>query len=195
MTLRARRQGTERPRVVRWKSLEEKARWLDGEASLDATLRFVREFALAHFGRLPGPEAQAHAIQHYVRDGIKYVRDFRATMLQPGEEFADTEDILQRGYDDCDGKSRAFVALCRTLGIQARIRPLFKEHPHRFVHVQAEVRWPGSRRFPTADDQGWLLAECILQDVEIGGDPMKGPRGTDGRHLIANDHSFDHAPL
>lgn len=192
--LRPRLEPGTRLRVVRWKTLEEKAKWLDGAASLDATERFVRDFAQRRFLMWPTAEGRARAIQHYVRDELAYVHDFRGTIMQPGEEFADSEDIIKRGYDDCDGKSRAFVALCRVLGIDARIRPIFKEHPHRFVHVQAEVRWPGSSSDPRSGPGGWLLAECILQNVEIGDDPMRQPK-VDGRHPIANDHSYDWAPL
>jgi hypothetical protein len=54
-----------------------------------------------------------------------------------------------------------------------------------FVHVQAEVRWPGSVRDPRADNDGWILAELILRGVELGQDPMAAPRGPDGKFVCA----------
>lgn len=179
-------------RVLRFKSLEEKARWLDAAASIDSTLRYVRELTRTMFNRWLGePEAFATMLQQYVRDHVAYVHDYRESVGEPGEEFADAETILKRGYDDCDGKSRAFVAMVRASGVpglEARIRPVFKEHPHRFVHVQTELRYPGSDRYPEAEPGGWLLAEMILQGVGIGEDPMKA-RKPDGTYQLANDRS------
>src|SRR4029077_1036880 len=110
---------------------------------------------------------------------------------QRGEEFADSETILERGYGDCDDKARLFVALVRAaealvpLSTQARIRPVFRPHPFEFVHVQAESRWWGSSHNPAALPGGWLLTELILAYCEIGQNPDELPRGPNGQRLIA----------
>jgi hypothetical protein len=141
---------------------------------------------------MPGGEARTRAIQRWVRDHIRYVYDWRVSEGTRGEEFADAETCLARGYGDCDDKSRLFVALVRAaervhaLGVQARIRPVFRTHPAwEFVHVQAEVRWWGSGAHPAAMPGGWLLAELILADCEIGQNPDDMPRGPHGQRRIA----------
>lgn len=169
-----------RPRKIQFATLEEKARWLDANASLDADLSYVRQVA-GRFARAFNPndhEALARSLHRFVRDGIRYVPD-------PGEEeFADSETILKRGYDDCDGKSRLFVALCRAVGLEARIVPVFKPHPDRFVHVQAEVRWKGSQAVRGAEPGGWLLAELILKNCALGQAPDSLPRAADGTRVL-----------
>lgn len=145
----------------------------------------------AQFCRIKDPEARTRAIQRWVRDNIRYVYDFRVSQGMRGEEFADTQTCIDRGYGDCDDKSRVFVALVRAaervtpLGPQARIRPVFRPHPLEFVHVQAEVRWWGSDTNPRAMPGGWLLAELILAGCEIGQNPDELPRGPNGQRLIA----------
>jgi transglutaminase superfamily protein len=178
-------------RVIGWATLEEKANWLDGAASLDALRGGTLRVASRFFG-LPTAEARTRAIQRWVRDNIRYTYDFRASQGTRGEEFADTETTIERGYGDCDDKARAFVALVRAaerkrpLGAQARIRPVFKMHPLKeFVHVQAETRWWGSSMNGNAMPGGWLLAELILAHCEIGQNPDELPRGPNGQRLIA----------
>lgn len=177
-------------RVVSWSSLDEKAAWLDGAASLDALRRGTQNVA-RRFCAYPNGEARTKALHRWVRDGIRYVQDFRVTEGTRGEEFADAESAIARGYEDCDGKARLFVALVRAAeilrraGAEARIRPVFKKHPVEFIHVQAEVRWPGSLHHPGAMAGGWLLAELILADCEIGVDPDAMPRGPNGQRRIA----------
>lgn len=177
-------------RKIRFATLGEKARWLDANASLDAAMVMVRDvaqrFAAAHQG---DAEALARGIHRWVRDHIRYVADTaKVARWRPapdGEEFADSETILARGFDDCDGKSRLFVALCRAAGIECRIRPVFRRHPLDFVHVQAECRWPGSASLTEAEPGGWLLAELILKDCALGQDPDAMPRGPDGKRVLA----------
>jgi transglutaminase-like putative cysteine protease len=155
----------------------EKAAYLDANASLDARHPAVRTFA-ARIGRAHDPndqEGMVRDIFRFVRDAIRYVHDPRY------EEFSDTSVILDRGYGDCDDKARAFVALCRALGIEARIRPVFN-HVGDFVHVQAEVRWRGSAKQPIAQPGGWVLAEVTIEGCELGQDPRTAPRDRDG-HL------------
>jgi transglutaminase-like putative cysteine protease len=168
-------------RRVAFSTLEEKAQWLDSAASLDANLTAVRHLA-GRFARAAGANQWgqlARDLHRFVRDSIRYVHD-------PGsEEFADSAVILARGYEDCDGKARLFVALCRSCGIDARIRPVFKKHPIDFVHVQCEVRWPGSALESSSTADGWMLAEIILHGCEIGQDPDTCPRGPGGKRLLA----------
>ena len=177
-------------RVLEFKSLEQKARWLDAAASLDSLRRGVQDVA-RRFLEIPDAEARTRAIHRWVRDHIHYEQDYRVSQGMAGEEFADTETVLERGYDDCDGKSRAFVALVRAaemlrpLGVQARIRDVFMRHPFSFVHVQVEVKWPRSELAERAGPGGWLLAEMILKNAEIGDDPDQVPRGPHGERLLA----------
>jgi len=158
-------------RLVTWANAVVKSRWLDGAASVDAMSRPVRRLAAGFLDRFPHPADRARAIQRAVRDRIRYTED-RPTMAGAmGEEFASSDEILQRLTDDCDGKSRLFVALCRASGIESRIRPVFSG-PH-FVHVQGEARWPGSELEEKSQPGGWLLAEEIVRGVELGDDPTK----------------------
>src|SRR6185369_2751129 len=107
-------------RVLTFKTLDEKARWLDAEASLDS-LREGVQVAAGRVTREISPEMRARKLQRWVRDNIKYVADFRVSTGQEGEELADSETILRRGYDDCDGKSRLFVALVRAAEMLAPV--------------------------------------------------------------------------
>lgn len=147
-------------------------------ASLDARLPLVRDIA----GRCArGRDANrydllAADLARLVRDGMRYVRD-------PGaEEFADAETALRRGFGDCDDKARTYVALCRACGVTARIRPVFLGPA--FVHVQAEVQYPGSEHHPQAQAGGWLVVELILRDVNVGDDPDEARRFKDGRRIL-----------
>jgi len=177
-------------RVLTFKTLDEKARWLDAEASLDS-LREGVQVAAGRVTREISPEMRARKLQRWVRDNIKYVADFRVSTGQEGEELADSETILRRGYDDCDGKSRLFVALVRAaemlapVGLASRIRPVFKKHPLAFVHVQCEAIWHGSKALPYAEPpDGWVLVELILRGCEMGQNPDDMPRGPHGERII-----------
>lgn len=156
-----------------------KAQWIDAQASLDARKPAVRELATryAHAKGPNNPEGLARDLHAFCRDAIRYVRD------PSFEELADSTTILQRGFDDCDGKARLFVALCRAVSLDARIRPVFKGRD--FVHCQAEVRWPGSEKLPTQQGDGWILAELILAGCELGQDPETLPRGANGERVLS----------
>lgn len=60
---------------------------------------------------------------------------------------------------------------------------LFDRHGN-FVHVQAEVRYPGSEHEPNAQPGGWLLAELILRGCALGQDPDTCPTFADGRRVL-----------
>lgn len=163
---------------LHFKTAQEKADYLDAQASLDARLPAVRAFA-GRIARTHDPNRQdliARDLHTWVRDNVRYVPD-------PGdEEFADTETILSRAFDDCDGKARAFVALCRAVGVDARIRPVF--HDTDFTHVQAECRWPGCENDPLCQKNGWMYAELIVKDLPLGADVNSVPRLPDGRRQL-----------
>jgi transglutaminase-like putative cysteine protease len=179
-------------RVVEFPNVAAKAPWLDSMASVDALRGGVQDVA-RRFLRAEHPETRARQIQRWVRDHIHYEHDYRVTQGMRGEEFADSETVLARGYDDCDGKSRLFVALVRAaellkpIGLSARIRPVFRKHPFDFVHVQAEVLFPRSGAiFPkTASPDGWVITELILKGCELGQNPDDCPRGPYGERLLA----------
>lgn len=145
-------------RSVRFADAAEKAAWLDAAARLDARLPVTREIArriVRPFG--PAATARTYAIHRYVRDAIRYVSD-------PGcEEFSDSDLVLRRGFGDCDDKARAFVALCTSVGLAARIVPVHRGPA--FVHVAAEVKLHGA----------WVYAELIIKGAELGDRPAGGP--------------------
>lgn len=177
-------------RVIHFGTLQEKARWLDSAASLDSLRKGLLQ-AAERFTGMQDPEDRARHIQRFVRDHFRYVQDFRVSQGMRGEEFADSESILKRGYDDCDGKSRLYVALVRAaemakpVGLEVAIRPVFQKHPLEFVHVQAVTRWPGSKGLAYADRAGWVLTELILKGCEMGQDPDDCPRGPHGDRVYA----------
>jgi transglutaminase-like putative cysteine protease len=166
-------------RPMDFKSLEDKARWLDAAARLDAHHPEIRELAIRYqkaYGA-NNPRAVATAIHAFCRDAIAYCYG------PSGQEFADSWTILNRpggACDNCAGKSRVFVALCTAIEIQARILPNFKS-PDEFNHVQAQVRWPGSDKEPLAEAGGWLRAELIVRGVPLGQGPQAGQRDASGK--------------
>lgn len=178
-------------RVLEFSTLREKAAWLDADASLSALRGGIQDF-VTRFLHTKDPETRARQIQRWVRDHIHYEHDYRVTAHMRGEEFADPETVLARGYDDCDGKAQLFVSLVRAaeilkpIGLAARIRPVFKKHPLDFVHVQAEVLFHGSKvQFPNAEPDGWVITELILKGCELGQNPDDCPRGPHGERLLA----------
>jgi len=103
-------------------------------------------------------------IFRWVRDGIRYQRD-------PGlrEDFAPAMVVLQRGWDDCDGKIKLAVALMRALGIEADVVPVWGSEGE-LSHVQLRVRFPGSNRVEGNQD-GFLYAEITIRGAELGQSP------------------------
>jgi len=168
-------------RAVTFDDWEAKARYLDGAAWVDARiLPSVRRVALQlarPFGAI-SPENQgelAHAVFQFVQRRVRYVSD------PASEEFSDAGVVIETGWGDCDDKVRCFVALCRSLKIDAFVRPVMRDGE--FVHVQAVCRYPGSDRHPKAMLGGWLVAEVILRDAKLGDDVQDVPVGPHGRRL------------
>jgi transglutaminase-like putative cysteine protease len=169
-------------RLLRFRSGWEKARYLDGAARFDTLNPWVRAVARRLRGRTPGETAEN--IHRFIRDRVRYVRDPIGASGRHEEEFADTQTVLQRGFDDCDGKARAFVALALCNGLEARIRPVFPR-PGSFEHVQAEVRWPSSAWDRRAGRDGWIMSELTLAGVELGQGAESGRRDAAG-HLVTS---------
>ncbi len=161
-------------RTITWQDAGAKARWLDAAANDDAAAPLTRQTArnLVRTFNPNDQEAMARTFHAFVRDGVRYIRD-------PGvEEFSDSDTVLDRGYGDCDDKARVFVALCRSVGVAARIRPIHDDRG--FVHVQAVVTFPGAGRDKNAieiDGKPWLIAETIVAGVRLGEGPNAGPYG------------------
>lgn len=160
------------PRPLEFKSSDDKARWLDAEATLDASSPRLQRFATLIAARSVNAPVTFFSL---ARDGIRYLPD-RDPQGQRAEELRDSLSILRRGYDDCDGKVRLFVALCRAIGVRARVVPVY--NGDRFVHVQAEVAGvPGWQ--PTEDD-GWTRVELTVAGwapgMELAG--FRRPDGT-----------------
>jgi transglutaminase-like putative cysteine protease len=164
--------GSLRPveHVATFERWEDKAAWLHGAAERDAADPVVRALAWRFVAAHPDPVGRARAIQRWVRDAIRYVRDPKKGGRRR-EQFASSRVILWRGQDDCDGKARLFVALCLAAGLTARIRPVVQGGE--FVHVQGEVLLPG----------GWTCAELILRGVELGQGIEAAQRDAHGRAI------------
>jgi transglutaminase-like putative cysteine protease len=157
-------QARSQPSVVRTVTFhdgEAKANWLDANATLDARLPETRSlatrFAMQRIHDPNDKEALARDIHAWVRDCIRYVND------PAGEELSDSDQVLAAGFGDCDDKARLFVALCRAIGIESRIRPCFEGDD--FVHVQAECNVGRPKR--------WHIVELIVRDVAFGEKPPK----------------------
>lgn len=142
-------------------SPESKAKWLDSMATFDAwqsaysTSKASPYYIARFFAQAPcydpnDYEPLASDFQVYVRDSIKYIHD------PVVEEFSSSEEVIERGFGDCDDKARLFVCLCRTVGIPARIVPVF--NGPMFVHVRAEVFLRNK----------WRPVELIVRDLPIG---------------------------
>jgi transglutaminase-like putative cysteine protease len=162
-----------RSRAISFDDWEAKARYLDGVAWADARLlpkvrEVARRVARPHGSMSPEKMgAVARDLFRLVQHRVRYVAD------PASEEFSDAQQVLEQSQGDCDDKVRCFVALCRSLRIEAHVRPVMRQGE--FVHVQAVCRWPGSDREPKALPGGWMVAEVILRDAELGDDIQDVP--------------------
>lgn len=129
---------------------------------------------------------QATQLFRFVRDGVRYQRD-----PDKREQLADPRATLWRGYDDCDGKASALVALLNAIGIDADVWPVWRGD--QLVHVQAAVRWPGTEKLRNAhngdevidgpEGLGWLVSDPTIRGAEIGANPALLPRNPDTGRL------------
>lgn len=100
---------------------------------------------------------------HWVRDGIRYQRD-----PDRKEELAPARIVLARGWDDCDGKVRLFVAGVRALGLEGRFFPIWRAG--QLSHVMAAVKFAGSEKLPR-NQHGWLIGDLTIRGAELGQNP------------------------
>ena len=159
----------ERRRSVTFEDWAAKAAWLDGAAQDDARRPYTREVArwIACSFDPNDREGIARAIFELVKTQVRYVPD------PDSEDFSDSDLVLRDCYGDCDDKARCFVALARSLRFEAAIRPVLSRRPDGrddFTHVQAVIRWPRSAMLPCAGQAGWIVAELILRDAQLGDD-------------------------
>lgn len=150
-----------------------KARFIDFWGRLEAHSAPIRDLVARRGWATLAPIPRAEAIHGYARDAIRYQRD-----PNHREELGDAGTVSGRGYDDCDGKARLFVACARAAGLDARIRPVFQSGV--FTHVQAEVFLP---EHPRAMADGWVLAELILRGVPLGCGAEAARRDARGRYI------------
>lgn len=81
--------------------------------------------------------------------------------------------VLTRGVDDCDGKARFFVALCKAGNLPAAMVGRWKGG--RLAHVFAQVWLIG----PNANRAQWWDAETILRRARLGDVAEKVPKEID----------------
>lgn len=168
---------------LRFLGPQHKAAFLSSAGVADSHLPLVQRTA-ARFADIDAPYGRAEAIHTFGRDCIRYVRDLG------GEEFADSEVILSRGFDDCDGKQRVVIALCtaaermRPVGLEARAVCVFP-FPDVFSHIAVELRWPKSTLHPRATCDGWVRSETILDDCPLGSGVEAARRDRRGRVIFA----------
>lgn len=158
----------------------EKLRFLDQNAEAAARDPWIVQLASALI-RPYRPDDyfnQARAIARYVRDAIRYQPDPNRR-----EQLAHPVVSLKRGYDDCDGKASAAVALMRAVGLDARIHPLWEGDE--LKHTQVRVRWPGSDHAlaPFKAPGGWVLGEVTIAGAELGEDPHLLPKNPETGRL------------
>lgn len=164
--------------VPKFKDQKAKLQWLRDDADRSAVDPVIVELA-SRIVRGTRPDDWAgmvSRIHEWVRDMIRYQHDPNRM-----EEFAPLRAILERARDDCDGKARLAVALAKSLGITARVWPVWRGPL--LAHVQAGYKWPGSERYPGARDDGWVIGELTVRGAELGQDPRTIPRNPDTGRL------------
>jgi transglutaminase-like putative cysteine protease len=93
------------------------ALYLSPAEYIDSDHPLVRKKAAEIAGATPSPVEQARLLYRAVRDGIRY---------DPYVDFTDREtyrasSVLEAGHAYCVGKAALYVALCRAVGIPARL--------------------------------------------------------------------------
>ena len=99
--------------------------------------------------------AEVGAIHHFVRDGIRYVRDPRGT-----EAVQSPRTTLRIGSGDCDDKTALVGSLLTAIGypvryVLAKTDPL---RPEDFSHIYPE----------TEIGSDWLAIETIIPGAPLG---------------------------
>jgi transglutaminase-like putative cysteine protease len=150
-------------------------------ASLDSRNPEVRKKAveLTRKFRPDDWSNQARALHRWVRDHIRYVHD-----PDGFEELAPAPVVLERGFDDCDGKVKLVVAMAKALGLDADFQPVWVGPS--LGHVQWRVRFPGSTQNHGADEAGYLVGDVTVKGAELGQDPRTVPRNpSTGRYPLS----------
>lgn len=155
----------------------------NGYDGMRATLQVMKDFARASVANpeqivrtkaeqlvrnLPARQwfGEIRALQEFVRDEIRYLRD-----PVDMERVATPEMTLQIGQGDCDDKATLLAALLDSIGHPARFVALaFNGEGFSHVLVETKVRNTGNDR---AD---WMPLETILPDKEMGWYPAGNPR-------------------
>lgn len=148
-----------------------------GEAGTRETLKLMRDLAHAAVRRpdqivrrqaeslvAPLPPrnwfAEIRALQEFVRDQIRYVRDPVSV-----ERIQTPEQTLQSRQGDCDDKSTLLAALLDSIGHPARFAALgFEGRGNGFSHVLVETKVKKTG----VDMRDWMPLETILPDKPAG---------------------------
>lgn len=98
-------------------------------------------------------KAELRQLHRFVRDAIRYVNDIDnvETLQTPVQTLR-----LQRG--DCDDKSTLLCALGASIGYATRLCAIEVRSQGYYSHVMAQLKL----------GQGWINAETIIPDVEMG---------------------------
>ena len=110
----------------------------------------------------------AREIHLFCQNAIRYQHDPDLV-----ERLEPAELTLELGVGDCDAKARLAVALARALGIEAKVWPIWKGPT--LAHVVAGYRWPGSRSFPGARSDGWVIGDSTVKGAALGQSPLSVP--------------------
>lgn len=148
----------------------EKWKWLEEAPHSDIAAPGIRNIA-SHLWQacLKRPVLYAHLAAAMARDGIKYQID---TARVGHEDLGHPLEALYRGVDDCDSKSRLFVALCLAVGIPAKMQPLwrgsFLQHVYAAVYLNKK----------------WFPVELTLSRARIGDTPERVPKEIAGKWAL-----------
>ena len=111
----------------------------------------IRELALSIVKSLPGRNymGEAAAIQRYVQNHIRYVRDVHGV-----ETLQTPVKTLQLGQGDCDDQSILTATLLQAIGHPMRFLAIGTMAPDVFSHVLSETRF-NSKWIPLETIHKW----------------------------------------
>ena len=166
------------PTVPRFKSDKKKLDWLNAEAAASSRdPRIVAKASeLVHDLAPDNWAGMAERIHAFVRDRIRYQHDPNHI-----EALDPTPVVLERGWDDCDGKARLAAALAQAVGLSAKVWPMWRGPM--LAHVQTAFRWPGSEKYPGAKPDGTVIGEVTIKGVRLGQDPREIERNPETGRL------------
>ena len=132
------------------------------KSSVRSPDQIVRTKALDIVRSLPTRNwmAEIRALQEFVRDSIRYVRDpVDIELVQTPEQ------TLEIGQGDCDDKATLLAALLHSIGHPARFVAVgFDGTGNGFSHVLVETKVSSSG----SDPRDWMPLETILPDKPAG---------------------------